>query len=250
MSVMASLSTVSAFSYDDKGRLSLIVAYQLPDSSVAPVENTTFHYDDQNRLTQVEHSVVRRGSGSESYTLTYNGAGQLTKLENSPSTFSIVPQYNSDNKISSYWRSIDVGGLSSNGGGEFTFTGNNLTSTTDAFSVSRTGGGPLVVYSRSINSTYTFDDQTNPFYGVFIIPAPGVFRPFANSPSAFDPYYTFYGGIDNYYNLSQNNVLTVVSSNGTTTSYNYAYNGSNLPITRTTTINGKVTEILQYEYES
>lgn len=57
----ASVSAVSAFSYDGQGRLSSIVAYRMPDSTVAPVENTVYQYDTQDRLIQVQHSEVRRG---------------------------------------------------------------------------------------------------------------------------------------------------------------------------------------------
>ncbi|GAB3755333.1 hypothetical protein GCM10028817_23300 [Spirosoma pomorum] len=105
----------------------------------------------------------------------------------------------------------------------------------DVFSVFRTGGSPTApaVYSRSVNTTYTFDDRLNPFYGVFIIPAPGVFHSFAGAGS-FGPYYTLYGGTDNLFNLSRNNVLSAVTANGTIT-YSYTYNSSSLPISRITT---------------
>jgi len=70
-----------------------------------------------------------------------------------------------------------------------------------------------------LDPTYTFDDKINPFYGTYIIPAPGVFMPFAGI-GLFGPSYTLHGGIDNMYNLSQNNVRSTVSSSGTT-SYVY-----------------------------
>lgn len=245
----ASVSTVSAFSYDGQGRLSLITAYQIPDSTVAPVEKTVYQYDPQNRLMQVQHSVVRRGSNSEAYFLTYNGAGQLSQLLNAPSTFSITPNYNAANQPTGYGKAIGVGGLQSSGGGSLTFTGNNLTLASETFSVSRSGGSPSAppVYSRSISTTYTFDNKINPFYGVFIIPAPGVFLPSAGSAS-FGPFYTLYGGIDNSFNLSQNNVLSAVNASGTTT-YAYTYNASNLPTSRITTTGGNVAETLRFDYE-
>ena len=247
----ASVSTVSAFSYDGQGRLSLITAFQTPDSLVAPVENTVYQYNPQNRLAQVQHSIVRRGTNTETYTLAYNGAGQLSYLVNLPSTFSIAPQYNPANQPTTYSKAISVGGLQSSGGGSLTFTGNNLTFASETFLVYRTGGSPTAppVGGNVANTTYTFDTKLNPFYGVFIIPAPGVFRPFANTPSAFGPFYTLYGGIDNPYNLSQNNVLTAVNATGTTT-YGYTYNAANLPTSRTTTTAAGVTEVLRYEYES
>lgn len=246
-----SANTVNAFSYDEQGRLSSLMAYQTPDSTVAPVENTTYQYDTQNRLIRVLHSQVQRGSSFETYTLTYNAAGQLSELANAPSTFSVSLQYNSANQVSGYSKSIGVSGLRSTGGGALSFTGNNLTSASEIFNVYRTGGSSLdpPVYSRSIRMTYTFDDKLNPFYGVFIIPAPGVFLPYAGF-GTFGPFYMLYGGIDNTLNLSQNNVLSAVNSDGTTTVYNYTYNTANLPTSRTTIINSAITEVLRFDYES
>ncbi|RYF53454.1 MAG: hypothetical protein EOO39_40765 [Cytophagaceae bacterium] len=248
----ASVNTVNAFSYNGQGRLSSILAYQSPDSTVAPVENTTYQYDTQNRLIRVLHSQVRRGLNSETYTLTYNTAGQLSGLGNAPSTFNLSLQYNSANQVSSYSRSIGVGGLRSTGGGLLTFAGNNLTSASENFNVYASGGSPTAppVYGRVTNTTYTFDDKLNPFYGVFIIPAPGVFLAFPSSPGALSPFYILYGGIDNTLNLSQNNVLSAVNSSGTTTLYTYTYNAANLPVSRTTTINSATTEVLRFDYES
>lgn len=247
-----SVSAVSGFSYDGQGRLSSMLAYRIPDSTVAPVEKTVYQYDTQNRLIQVQHSEVRRGTNSETYTLAYNTAGQLAQLSHTPSTFSLSFQFNSANQLSGYTRGISVGGLRSSGGGSFSFTGNNLTSASEDFKVFRSGESPAAppAYYRLTSTTYTFDDKLDPFYGVFIIPAPGVFLPFASSPGALSPFYMLYGGIDNTLNLSQNNVLSAVSSNGTTTQYSYTYNAANLPLSRTTTLNGVVTEVLRFTYES
>ena len=247
---VSSVSTVSAFSYDNQNRLSSILAYQVPDSASAPVENTVYQYDAQNRLTQAQHSVVRRGSNLETYTFVYNSAGQLSNFGNSPSTFSISLQYDAANRVSSYSKGISVAGLQSSGGGALTFTGNNLTASSETFSIIRSGGPSIPVFSRATSSTYTFDDKLNPFYGIYIIPAPGVFLPGAGVGS-FGPFYTLYGGIDNSFNLSQNNVLSVVTSGTSTatTTCAYTYNAANLPTTRLTTSGGSVTEILRFEYE-
>ncbi|GAB3804413.1 hypothetical protein GCM10028819_35940 [Spirosoma humi] len=247
----ASMNTVNTFSYDGQGKLRSILAYRSPDSTVAPVENTIYEYDGQNRLIKVQHAEVRRGSNSETYTLSYNAAGQLSELANMPSTFSVSLQYNSANQVSSYNKGISVGGLRSTGGGSFTFTGHNLTSSYETFTVYASGGSPTAppVYSRVTSTTYTFDDKPNPFYGVFIIPASGVFLPFAGS-GAFGPFSVLYGGIDNTLNLSQNNVLSAVNANGTTTVYSYTYNAANLPDSRTTTTNGALIDVLRFDYES
>ncbi|MFD2935050.1 hypothetical protein [Spirosoma flavum] len=239
---------VSAFKYDSQGRLSLIVGFQTPDSTMGPVENSVYTYDAQNRLTQLRREVVRRSGSSpnpvEVYTFSYNMASQVAQLLHSPSTFGVGLQYASDNRLSGYAKGINVAGLQSSGGGTFTFTGNNLTFATETLSVIRSGGPSIPVYSRSTNTTYTFDDKTNPFYGPFIIPTPGVFGPMPVSGS-FGPYYSYYGGIDNLLNLSQNNVLSAGNS-----TYAYTYNGASLPTSRITTTSGTVTETLHYDYET
>ncbi|QDK80131.1 hypothetical protein EXU85_16575 [Spirosoma sp. KCTC 42546] len=240
-------SKISAFNYDSQGRLSLIIGYQAPDSSTTPVENTVFQYDGQNRLTQALHSEVRRGSRSETYTLAYNAAGQLSGIGNSPSTFGVGLQYNTPNQIT-YNKGINVGGLQSSGGGSFTFTGNNLTSSTDVFSIIRLGGPNIPVYNRSISTTYAFDEKINPFYGAFVIPAPGVFLPPAGVGS-FGPFYTYYGGIDNQFNFSQNNVASAITGGGVTL-YSYLYNAANLPTKRVTATGNSVVETLYFEYEN
>ena len=242
---------VSAFKYDGQNRLSLIIAYQLPDSSVAPVENSVYTYDAQNRLTQLKRDIVRRGSASETYTLSYDAAGHVS-LNHLPSTFGIGLRYTADNRVSGYGKVVNVPGIQYHGFGTFTYTGNNLTLAMETVEVIRSGGPPIPFINRSPNTTYTFDDKVNPFYGVYIIPAPGVFGP-APISGSFGPYYTYYGGIDNLLNLSQNNVLSAVSVEGpatATTTYIYTYNSANLPTSRTTTMGSAIVETLRFEYEN
>ncbi|RYC69689.1 hypothetical protein [Spirosoma sordidisoli] len=248
-------TSVSAFQYDGQGRLVLIVGYFLPDSSAAPVENTVYQYNAQNQLTQVQRTTVRRGSGSETYTLNYNGAGQVSGLVHQPSTFSLGLSYLPNGQPSGYSKGISVGGLSFNGGGGFTFTGFNLTQTTENYNVIRLGGPSIPVASRSSSTNYAYDDKINPFYGVFIIPAPGLFGPSPVSGS-FGPYYTLYGGVDNQLNLSQNNPTrkqeNVTSSSfvgDIQTTYTYTYNPSYQPISRVSTVSSAITETLTYTYE-
>ncbi|GAB2554638.1 hypothetical protein [Spirosoma areae] len=239
---------VSAFKYDSQNRLSLIIGYETPDSSVAPVENTTYQYDGQNRLTQVQHTFVRRAPlysfDGDTYTYSYNGAGQVSNLRHSPSTLSISPSYTSGNQPSGYGKSVNVAGLIYSAGGTFAFTGNNLTLATATVKIIRLGGPMVPVVDGTTSTPFTFDDKVNPFYGVFLIPAPGRFGPGVGN-AATSTIYTYYGGIDNLFNLSQNNVLSAGS-----TTYNYAYNSANLPTIRITTTGGTAVETLYYEYET
>jgi len=245
---------VSQLSYDPQGRLASILAFQTPDSSVARVERTAYQYDTQNRLTQAQRSIVTRQSfnplDGELYTYTYNSNGQVSSLRQSSSTVVVTPNYSSDNKPTTYGRSISVSGLtSSGGGGSFTFTSGNLTKSTERLSVFRSGGGPSPDFGYSVEKSFTYDAKLNPFYGVFVIPAPGA-GPAGFYSGSYNPYYTYFGGIDNTLNLSLNNVLTEVTSTGVSSSYQYQYNAANLPVTRTTVTNGTTTETLRFTYEA
>ena len=260
---VTTVTTVMDFAYDGQSRLSSITSYRTPDSTVAPVEKTLYQYDAQSRLAQVGHSEVRRGSRSETYFVGYNSAGQVSGLSNSPSNFVVVRNYNTvpGPPLSDYSKTTGAGGIVSSGGGSFTFTAGNLTGVSETLSVFRAGEPAQAppIYSRSLQATYTYDvSGINPFYGNFIIPAPGVFLP---APLvSFGPFYTLYGGIDNPFNLSPMNVETSLvvitgATNGgpsgtTNTRYTYTYNAAGLPTSRTTNVANNVTEILRFDYES
>lgn len=242
----SSVSVVSAFSYDNQNRISSILAYQLPDSTAAPVEKTIYQYDTQSRLTKVKHSDVRVASRSETYTLTYE-AGNLSGIRNDPSTFGISTTYDATNHPANFTKSVvPLGGLQFSDSGSFTYTGNNLTASIEKVLFIRLGE-PRPLADYTVNTTYTYDDKLNPFYGAFIVPALGSYQPGLLQGGGVAS--TLYGGIDNRLNFSQNNVLSAVSDGGTTTTYAYTYNAANLPTTRLTTTGGGVTEIRRFEYE-
>ncbi|MDB5239694.1 MAG: hypothetical protein JWP57_319 [Spirosoma sp.] len=257
---------VSSFRYDGQGRLSQILTYQTPDSAVSTIEYNNYTYDGQNRLTGLRREVVLypRGSGPNSidqYTYIYNAAGQVSGLNRSNS-FSLTFTYNGANQLVSSSRFYGIAGLSVTGFNSFTFTGNNLTSVSDRRNIPlRSGSDP----NATRVDIYTHDDKINPFYGVYLIPAP---YPIGNAGAA-DMVRTYFGGIDNFLNLSRNNVLTqqstittdyffpTPSSTSYTESsvYQYQYNVANLPIVRTktstTSLNNTVAvETLHFEYES
>ncbi|MBC3785694.1 hypothetical protein [Spirosoma utsteinense] len=254
------LARVSAFSYDGQGRLSGIKTYQTPDSTVAALETSVYQYDAQNRLTGLRRQAILypRGnsfSPSESYTYSYNDAGQVTGL-NYASGFSLTFAYNSANKLASSRRQFLFSGIDQFGTDSFTFTGDDLTKLNSTRTIPTRGpGGDF----RS-DVTFAYDDKVNPFYGVYVIPAPYP-AGFVRLQSAPGTVETYFGGIENVLNLSPHNVLTKVSNGistiGSTTNtstsrsvYQYEYNTANLPTLLTTTTDNVLKETLRFEYES
>ena len=260
------IAKVSAFKYDAQNRLSSILAYQTPDSTVSDIQYSTYQYDGQNRLTGLRREAVRypRGSGSnrvEEYVYTYNGAGQLAGI-NYINGFSLTFAYNGSNQLMSSYR-VSYSGLSLLGRDFFTFTGRNLTSLRSNINLPTRGSGPE---GTSITeTTYMHDEKANPFYGVFVIPDP--LSGFINLQFGPGSVQTYFGGIGNALTLSQNNVLTEVSNNNSTfagtsqsntvsSTYQYQYNAASLPTVRTKTTTstspGSTTtvETLRFEYES
>jgi hypothetical protein len=133
LSAQASLSSVSAFSYDGQGNLSSIVT-QTPSGNV---ETSTYSYDGQNRLIQLTREIVESPPNppheSETYSLSYNSASQVAELlyENTDfngGNWQLTPEYNSDNHLVKYIKRFSTGGLSYFESSTNTFTGNNLTS--------------------------------------------------------------------------------------------------------------------------
>lgn len=255
-----SQAKVSAFTYDGQGRLSGIKTYQTPDSTVSELETSVYQYDSQNRLTNLRHEAILFPRGSqpnrvEEYTYAYNEAGQVSGIQYL-NGFSLNFTYNSANKLVSSRRQFYFSGIDQFGYDSFTFIGDNLTL------LNSTRTLPLRGPSGDFKSdvVFTYDDKVNPFYGVYVIPAPypAGFVNLRSSPGTVE---TYFGGIENVLNLSRNNVLTKVansittigstSSNSTRTSvYQYQYNAQNLPIVRTTTTNNVLTETLRFDYES
>ncbi|GAB3790026.1 hypothetical protein GCM10028818_59520 [Spirosoma horti] len=245
---------VSAFKYDAQGRLGSIITYETPDSTVAPVENNVYTYDAQNRLTQLRQDIVSRSVYSPNpvttYNFSYNTAGQVVSLVESVSgggVWGVNPQYNTGNQVVGSTKSYDLPGVQIRESSAFTHTGNNITFVSTTYTTIRNITSPPV----TVNTTLTYDTNVNPFYGVFVIPAPYGLSTIAPSPgSGTIINYSYYGGISNLLNLSQNNVLSAVNGSGQTTTYTYTYNSANLPTSRITTDRGFLAETLHYEYET
>jgi YD repeat-containing protein len=256
---------VSSFRYDAQGRLSSIVAYQTPDSTVSDIQYSVYQYDGQNRLTGLRRSVLPypRPQGNalnliEQYTYSYNADGRVSEISHSGGlTWRFG--YNSAGQLASGSVSYSHPRFSIQGSLAFTFTGNNLTQTVGGTSITYQGmpPGTSTGFPGVSTATYTYDDKLNPFYGVFVIPSPfggpGNVLLSPSIPTAF------FGGIDNVLHLSQNNVLTDIPPSGgfrESITYQYQYNAANLPTVRIKTStapapNSTVTvETLRFEYES
>lgn len=236
---------VSGFRYDQQGRLRVIHTYQFPDSTVADVENSVYQYDAQNRLVQLRREVVLFPSGSqpnpvELYTFGYNAVGLLTDLAYL-NGFSLMYGYDSANRLINSRREWGFRRYELRGTDTLTYTRNNVTRvTTNRFFTTNT---------RSI-STYSYDTKVNPFYGFFVIPAPYP-EGFVNLERTLGgTVRTYFGGVDNLLNLSQNNVLSEASTISGTVTYQYDYNSANLPTVRRAMVNGVLREVLLFEYEA
>lgn len=252
--VTGGISKISQFTYDGQNRLQRIITYQSPDSSVSEVEQTTYQYDGQNRLTQVRQEATLYPRGSQpnrvaQYTYGYNAAGQVTSIAYA-NGYTISPVYSTSGVLQSAHRYFATGGLTISGSDSFTFTGANLTNYVVSYTVAGHGGpaGP----PSSLTRAYTYDTNTNPFYGTTVIPAPYP-NGYVNLASSPGSVVTYFGGVDNVLNLSPANVLTETASTGETNTYQYQYNPAGLPTmrTRTTTSSGtNSTQTLQFSYET
>ncbi|MCF0056072.1 hypothetical protein [Dyadobacter sp. CY356] len=240
------ITNITEFNYDNAGRLSNLKSYQLPDSNAAVRSRTIYTYDGNNMLL----AVTRNFSDlkTESYQFGYNQAGKVNKLDYSAladDVYKMTFQY-SGNMLTGSERKFNFSSVSYIKSVLYNFPGNNLGSVSSVTTFTKN-----VSSITNSESEYTYDDQVNPFYGNFIIPAPnGPARP---SQGNFN-YYTYYGGIDNFLSLSKNNIRSESIGDYQAT-YDYTYNGQGLPLTRVTKKkNGQnesyIDETLEYVYET
>ena len=250
---------VSAFRYDAQGRLSSILTYQTPDSTVSAVEYNNYQYDGQNRLTQLRREAFgnprTNAPAVEQYQYSYNAAGQVSSLLYSSGgalVFTVGLGYTATNLLAVSGKRFVIPGIDYRETNGFVFTGNNPTTINNSITVIARGGPPM---TSSSTATLTYDNKVNPFYGVYVIPAP---LPSGFNNPTFGPNFivdTYFGGVDNALNLGQNNVLTQGggTSQGGTALYQYQYNAADLPTVRVRTITvGAVATVqtLRFEYES
>jgi hypothetical protein len=240
---------ISSFKYDAGGRLASIFTYQIPDSATSPNETSTYQYDAQNRVSQMDR-VLSKG-GSERYVYTYNQAGKPDKIKYTGGTndyFDLIFNYDPSGQLSSSKRTFNFANtISYDQTNAFIFANGNLGKVTTTTTVVRT-----VPSSTTYITEFVYDDHPNPFFEAPVIPAPS--RIATPSTGSFN-YYSYYGGIDNLLQLSKNNLLSATTDALSKITYAYTYNAQNLPESRTTSQKANpsapvlVLELLEYGYE-
>jgi hypothetical protein len=252
------IQKLSVFSYDAQGRLGAILAYQLPDSTLVPVEHNTYQYDALNRLTKHRRQFYQRtlilpdtlpALRYEEEKFIYGPTGPPTQLLYT----------NNATGSADLWYTVDLAYNSGTGQlttarqrltpTEFgigyhvyrtlTFTGDNVSSVETDYSLC----AKSACSSGLTTTPYTYDDKINPFFGIQVIPNPTgrIVSVLSGNLTTSD----YYGGVDNLYNLSRNNTL---SEGGTV--FTYTYNSANLPTSRSTTDRFGLTNTLTFEYET
>ncbi|MBD2754207.1 hypothetical protein [Spirosoma validum] len=259
------VAKVSSFTYDGQGRLSSILTYQTPDSTVAELVYNVYLYDSQNRLTRLQRTRIpfprpqnNQSVDGTSYVYSYNALGQVSAI-NAPNMLAWTYSYNAANQLARAVSRFSLPQFTIEGDIQFAFTGKNLTQTTGG-TIIRYQGMPPGTSDRFPGvgpATYTHDDKINPFYGIPVIPPfTGGFGTVLSGPTSPG---ALFGGTDNVLNLSQNNVLSETPPSGQgypLVTYQYQYNATNLPTVRIKTTGlpnptGSVTiETLRFEYES
>ncbi|RYF62541.1 MAG: hypothetical protein EOO39_30100 [Cytophagaceae bacterium] len=245
---------ITTFSYDSQGRLSGLVAYQTPDSSQANVERSTYQYDGQNRLVRQQRQLITRPNTAsltaalvEAHQFTYNAASQVSEIRFLASYYQIVPPgvyvvdpslLNSPNALSQlatlrYDQTGQLAGMTKvnyfqgspaliSTANTYSYAGKDLIS---ANTVTFQNG----VQFSNVTNTLTYDTQTNPFYGSYVVGR-------------------YFGGIgDSFQNLSTLSPHNITKLDGV--SYRYDYNSSGLPTVRYT-YSDKLIQTLRFTYES
>lgn len=243
------IASVSLLRYDAQGRLSAVFSYQTPDSTLGQVEQSTYTYDAQNRLTRLTHEVIRRSGISpnpvETYTYSYNGAGRVAFVlyknnlaKNKDIDVTETPKYDATNRVVGSVVAFRNGLTTSYVGEEYQYTGNNVTRSR---SVNSNNPDPVFTANEIFSNLLYYDTGLNPFYGTPVVLNP---KRLQNelTPSSYTRV------VSNQFDLSQNLFFTI---SGGRNLIDYTFNGSNLPLTRRAyTIGVQLGDIRQYEYES
>ncbi|MPR31853.1 hypothetical protein [Salmonirosea aquatica] len=161
-------ANISTFGYDAQNRLFSVVSWQTPDSTAAVIGRTSYEYDDQNRLSMVRRSVDP--FGSEEYKFAYNANGQLATLDYDagfPDTYHMTFIYSGERLASSLRKFDFFSSLRFRSVLNYTFSGRNLSKVSSSQTIEK-----VIPFVSTDSATFTYDDKTNPFYGVHLVPAP------------------------------------------------------------------------------
>lgn len=244
--VIGNSRLVSEFIYDAQGRLSGIKT-QRTDST--RLENTTYVYDNKNRLSQIERIIHTHltpappRTKTDSYTFGYNTGSQIAQIRYTNDAvdslnFICKPTYDSagqliGNQVESYNGFQFIRFTT-----QFSYIAKNLTTARITF----------LPTNQLSEFDFTYDAQINPFYGVVMPIATLNLDPVTISPVSVFVYPAKNDGIANLMSLSPNNVLSDGYND-----YIYTYNSVGLPTSRTAFRSGFPDHIvmgtLYFEYE-
>jgi hypothetical protein len=243
------VSIISILQYDLQGRLGSIETHQTPGGPGSPTETSTFQYDGDGKLSQMDRTLS--GGGSERYVYTNDG-WKVTKIKYTGGLndfYDFVLNYDvTGSLLLSTKRSFSFTGVKFDQVNDLTFSNGNVSSVMSTSTLARN-----ITTTSIVTTDFGYDDHTNPFYGVFLIPAP--VRIATPSTGSFN-HYTYYGGVDNLLHLSKNNPVSANIKGASQTLFNYTYNASGLPTSRQTLVKftleqpAVLQETLLYEYET
>ncbi len=245
--VIGSNQLISEFIYDGQGRLSNIKTYR---KDTARLEYTSYVYDNQNKLTQLQRTIQTHltpdppRTKTDSYTFSYGTGNQITEIRytnNAVDSLNFIckPTYNTANQIVGNSVESFNGYQFNQFTTQFTYTNKNLTTARITF----------LPTGQVSEFNFTYDTKVNPFYGIIMPIATLNLDPVTISPVSVFVYPAKNDGIANLMSLNQNNP----TSDGYY-DFVYTYNNLGLPTSRTAFRAGFPDRIvmgtLNFEYES
>jgi hypothetical protein len=242
-------SIVSHFLYNQIGKVGSLLTSVKWGAPGSPTEESSYQYDGDGKLIQMKRTLST--GGSELYIYTYDGWGKLTMIKytgGGNDFYDFVLAYDSGGQLLSTKRSFSIPGIKYDQTVTLTFGMGNVSSISTVTNLVRN-----TTSTSTVTTDFGYDNQTNPFYGLFLIPAPEKI-PFPSSGN-FN-LYTYYGGVNNLLNQSKNNPTSANVKGASQVLYEYAYNASGLPTIRKTWVKFTLeqapvlTETLIYEYET
>ncbi|MEO6283176.1 MAG: hypothetical protein ABIN80_23875 [Dyadobacter sp.] len=242
-------SIVSLFLYNQIGKVGSLLTSVKWGAPGSPSEQSEYQYDGQGRLSQMKRTLST--GGSELYLYTYDGWGKLTFIKytgGGNDFYDFVLTYDGSGQLLSTRRSFSISGIKYEQANALTFGMDNVSSVSSVTKLERN-----ITTTSTVTTDFGYDNHTNPFYGLFLIPAP---EKIPMPSSGNFNLYTYYGGVNNLLHLSKNNLSSANVKGASQTLYEYTYNASGLPTIRKTWVKFTLEqppvlkETLIYEYET